>query len=122
MSSEHEPLLVESAAIEPIADSLSECKISPIPLLPALFLHILAYTQVINLTQQWLLLYICQEALSDSISWEECRKIPHVQASTAKWEMTLSLLANIPSLLSVPLLGKISDRIGRKPIMLLPVV
>jgi MFS family permease len=122
MSSEQEPLLDETAT-EQIDDSSSESKISPIPLLPALFLHILAYTQVINLTQQWLLLYICQNSqASDSISWEECRKIPNVQASTAKWEMTLSLLANIPSLLSVPLLGKISDRIGRKPIMLLPVV
>lgn len=120
MNDEQDPLL-EEPADGPQDEQVK--RISPVLLLPALFLHILAYTQVINLTQQWLLLYICQDTLADdSISWEECRKLPNIQASTARWEMTFSLLANIPSLVSVLFLGKISDRIGRKPILLLPVM
>lgn len=122
MNSEEEQLLDDN--ISENQDTYpKKSPLSPVLLLPALFLHILAYTQVISITQQWLLLYICQDTqTSTSISWEECRVLPNVQASTAKWEMTFSLLANIPSLVSVPLLGKISDKVGRKPIMLLPVL
>ena len=121
MDNEQEPLLEEV-----IPDSTTVPKQdtnSPVLLLPALFLHILAFSQIINVTQQWLLLYICQENYgSSTITWEECRVLPNVQSATAKWEMTFALLANIPSLLSVPLLGKLSDSTGRKPIMLLPVM
>jgi MFS family permease len=47
---------------------------------------------------------------------------PNVQATASLWFMVLGVCGSIPSLFAVPLYGVLSDRIGRKTIMLLPIL
>jgi DHA1 family tetracycline resistance protein-like MFS transporter len=41
---------------------------------------------------------------------------------TAHWEMIFDLLSSVPTLISVPILGSLSDKIGRKPVMMIPII
>ncbi|KAJ3021478.1 hypothetical protein HKX48_008412 [Thoreauomyces humboldtii] len=51
-----------------------------------------------------------------------CRVLPDVQALTANWQMILALATSVPALIAIPMVGALSDRVGRKPALLLPVL
>ncbi|KAJ3056613.1 hypothetical protein HK097_005537 [Rhizophlyctis rosea] len=120
---------------------------SPYLIVPPLFIHVFSSSLAITPTQQFLLVYLCGYLHPDggaigASSWlppgylfkdptrsniplpsfEQCRQMEDVQVLTARWTLTLSLAATIPALISVPLYGVLLDRIGRRPILMIPIV
>ncbi|KAI8900478.1 major facilitator superfamily domain-containing protein [Globomyces pollinis-pini] len=97
------------------------------------FFHCLVYLSYVGVQSQWLLVYLCghQDATSKFFpglfyktpslpnpEFEYCRQIPEVQALASQWSMILHVTMGIPALLAVPLYGILSDRFGRKPVLL----
>ena len=122
-------------------NAMKSIKISRWPIILLFFFRILSYSITILPTQQWMLEYVCQQQLDSGMSlnytnasnsslivpvsspatFTECRRVPSVQASTARWEMLANIGSNAPSILTLPILGALSDRLGRKPILLIPI-
>ena len=86
-----------------------------------LFLVVLSFSISLVPFEQWLLLYVCQSSPSNSKDWDYCTSNVSVQRETSLWTIYFSLCSNIPSIFVTPLLGGLSDSIGRKPILLLTV-
>lgn len=51
--------------------------------------------------------------------FEQCRSIADLQALAAQWSMVIGLCMGIPSIITGPFFGSLSDKVGRRPIILL---
>ncbi|KAJ3318567.1 hypothetical protein HDV06_003000 [Boothiomyces sp. JEL0866] len=100
-----------------------------IPLLITIFF----LTVVFGITNQWLIMYLCSTKSTSVYSsifaqphsnpdWEECRKNPEYQALASQWNSIFQICSGIPGLITVPWLGILSDKYGRKPMLLLSVL
>ncbi|KAI9193382.1 major facilitator superfamily domain-containing protein [Polychytrium aggregatum] len=89
-------------------------------LVPAVVVHILA-TGMLTIPLQFFILRVICSATRDSNGDADCSS-PEVQSIVARWTTMLSLSMAIPGLFAVPVVGALSDRIGRKPVMMLPMV
>ncbi|KAJ3306384.1 hypothetical protein HDV03_005351 [Kappamyces sp. JEL0829] len=130
----------------PLAGTANATKPSPFLICIPVFFSVLTAAMVLGIQQQWLIVFLCSRlvradgtvlpGLSDYLplafntypmlqanpDWEQCRAIPDIQASAARWGMTFSLCTGLPALLTLPLYGVLSDRIGRKPLLLMGMV
>ena len=101
-------------------------------LLPAFFPFCLAFGGILVPKQYLILDLVCRDYLSERASHDptyhfmpvilgdknpQCR-IPEVQSLVAKFNLYQNLLSGIFAAVMSPQLGALSDRIGRKPIML----
>ncbi|KAH6565279.1 hypothetical protein BASA50_002288 [Batrachochytrium salamandrivorans] len=57
-----------------------------------------------------------------SADWSICSSSPDIQILAARWGMVLSLCSSIPSLITGPCFGSLSDIYGRKLILIIPIV
>ncbi|KAJ3047406.1 hypothetical protein HK102_012925, partial [Quaeritorhiza haematococci] len=62
------------------------------------------------------------DVLASLPDYLKCAADTNVQANTSWWTMILSLAANIPGLISAPVVGAISDNVGRKHAILFPIL
>ncbi|EXJ79895.1 hypothetical protein A1O3_08180 [Capronia epimyces CBS 606.96] len=100
-------------------------------LLPAFFPYCIAFGGIIVPKTYLILDLICQGYLSDRAAQDpnfkflpvllgaenpQCRD-PHVQSLVAKFNLYYSLLSGVFSALTVPHLGALSDRVGRKKVI-----
>lgn len=110
---------------------------SPYSICPFVFMSVVIAGMVMGVQQQWLLLYLCQRFAHspssaylpgllnvspislEEVSFEICRSIPDIQSLAARWGMVLALCSGIPALFMGPYIGIMSDKIGRRPIMML---
>ncbi|TPX61529.1 hypothetical protein PhCBS80983_g01018 [Powellomyces hirtus] len=114
---------------------------SPFHIAFPLFASTLSFSISAVPTQQFLLVYLCKqwlqkgavdhlgtisagahEAIGADPDFATCRTIPDVQSLTAHWSMAITLCTSLPALLSIPLIGHLSDRFGRRPVFLLPML
>ena len=68
--------------------------------------------------QQWTLVQICATVLSPHTPWRECSQSPAVQIEAVRYSVLFASLTSVPALATGPLWGALSDRVGRRPIML----
>ncbi|KAI8827114.1 major facilitator superfamily domain-containing protein [Fimicolochytrium jonesii] len=109
-----------------------------------LFMSMFSFSVIGVPTQQFLLVYLCSTIWDGSDSgtsgslgagdsdnplggrplpdFAVCRTMPDVQALTAKWTMVIQLATAFPALLATPVIGTLSDRIGRRPMFFLPAI
>lgn len=99
---------------------------------------------VLGIQQQWLILFLCSrfvhpdgsvnpklsreylpglfqtyDILQTEPDFAQCRKIDQIQIAAAHWTLTFAICAGIPSLITGPIFGVLSDKLGRKPFLLL---
>lgn len=84
-------------------------------IMPPVLMHILSMALLIAPTQQLIIYLLCP--IDD---YAKCTAIPSVQSSSAFWLSLFQLANALPGLISVPLIGLISDKYGRKFAFLFP--
>ncbi|KAJ3230111.1 hypothetical protein HDU81_004763 [Chytriomyces hyalinus] len=119
---------------------------APLLVIPPLFLHVLAATLGSSPLNQFLILKVCDMLIRDGIpgngfgveggwsgglsgvgvfpgrDYKTCAARPDVSATAASWNQLISLATAIPSFLLVPIMGRLVDKIGRRTLMVLPIM
>jgi MFS family permease len=110
--------------------------------LGSVFLFIINVQMLLTVQPQWLILRLCEKysasepkfinqiipglfqspTINLEPDWDSCRSLPEIQALAAKWAMLISICSSIPSFVSGPFVGAVSDKIGRKPLMFIPLI
>ncbi|ORY36208.1 MFS general substrate transporter [Rhizoclosmatium globosum] len=120
-----------------------QTKISPLLVLPPLFLHVLSASLSATPLSQFLIMTVC-ESLGANVpppsnstlplslpgtavgvdfpDYKTCASRVDVQTQAALWSQMISLASAIPAFLLVPLMGKLVDNIGRRRLMILPIL
>ncbi|KAJ3272471.1 hypothetical protein HDV01_005541 [Terramyces sp. JEL0728] len=127
MDSEAQPLLPANARKKP----------SPYLVCIPVFLNLLVLSMTVGVIGQWLLLYICSRFDDPAIlstqylpgffaneisavpDWETCSHNPNAQVIAGRWTMAMGICGGIPALITVPMYGILSDKFGRKPLIIL---
>jgi MFS family permease len=150
MDPEHQPLLENNTGdrtriLPPAAATVEQPerkKPSPYTVCIPILIFVINAGMVIAVQQQWLILYLCSRfrglpttdhkylpGLFDNNpivypdpDFAVCRAEPDIQAMASKWSMVVQLCSGIPSLVLGPVYGVLSDRIGRKPLLLVPMI
>jgi hypothetical protein len=95
--------------------------VSPNSILPPAAILLLIIGIFVGLKPQWMILHICRTKHLDSLAdpnWERCSKNESVQAESMKWLVYNTISLILPSLILSPFYGGISDKWGRKPIII----
>ncbi|KAJ3253481.1 hypothetical protein HK103_000513 [Boothiomyces macroporosus] len=122
---------------QPLLQNTTRKKPSPYLICIPVFLDLLVLSMTIGVIGQWLLLYICARFDDPAIlntqylpgffandilsvpDWETCSHNPNAQVIAGRWTMAIGICGGIPALISVPIYGILSDRFGRKPLIVL---
>ncbi|KAJ3378811.1 hypothetical protein HDU92_007116 [Lobulomyces angularis] len=85
-------------------------------------------------TQQMIIVVVCDrmigfqssdnnnQTISKLPSYKECSSNPQVSSQSASWGMIFQLAASIPGMLTLPIIGMISDKFGRKIAFIFPAI
>ncbi|KAJ3028410.1 UNVERIFIED_CONTAM: hypothetical protein HDU68_001741 [Siphonaria sp. JEL0065] len=80
------------------------------------------YNNTLNASRNPLFILSQESGSGELPDYKTCASRSDVQSTTAQWSQIIGLISSVPAFLLLPLMGRLIDRLGRRTMMIIPVV